>query len=98
VKAARYTSASAAPAGSLCAGHVQQLGGESPLPELMEVRASDNARATAARRGLKEASAAFRAQSPDLRFAPLMAQEHRSEFHSMSCKSQYINVPSDQAA
>jgi hypothetical protein len=35
VKAARYTSASAAPAGSLCAGHVQQLGGESPLPELM---------------------------------------------------------------
>ena len=25
-------------AGSLCAGHVQQLGGESPLPDLMEVK------------------------------------------------------------
>ena len=40
---------------SLCAGHAQQLGGESPLPDLMEVRASDDARATAARRSLKEA-------------------------------------------
>ena len=47
--------ASAAPAASLCAGHVQQLGGESPLPVLMEERASDDARATAARQGLKEA-------------------------------------------
>src|SRR6266702_5600295 len=47
--------ASAAPAASLCAGHVQQLGGESPLPELMEVRVSNDARATVARRGLKEA-------------------------------------------
>jgi hypothetical protein len=33
--------ASAAPAASLCAGHVQQLGGESPLPNLMEVKASE---------------------------------------------------------
>jgi hypothetical protein len=47
--------ASAAPAASLCAGHAQQLGGESPLADLMEVRPSDDARATAARRGLKEA-------------------------------------------
>jgi len=47
--------ASAAPAASLCAGHAQQLGGESPLAELMEVRPSDDARATATRRGLKEA-------------------------------------------
>jgi hypothetical protein len=39
----------------LCAGHAQQLGGESPLADLMEVRPSDDARATAARRGLKEA-------------------------------------------
>ena len=30
--------ASAAPAASSCAGHVQQLGGESPLPNLMEVK------------------------------------------------------------
>ena len=30
--------ASAAPAASLCAGHAQQLGGESPLPNLMEVK------------------------------------------------------------
>jgi len=30
--------ASAAPAASLCAGHVQQLGGASPLPNLMEVK------------------------------------------------------------
>jgi hypothetical protein len=28
----------AAPAASLCAGHVQQLRGESPLPNLMEVK------------------------------------------------------------
>src|ERR1019366_5444378 len=47
--------ASAARAASLCAGHAQQLGGESPLADLMEVRPSDDARATAARRGLKEA-------------------------------------------
>src|ERR1039457_6429584 len=40
---------------SLCAGHAQQPGGESPLAYLMEVRPSDDARATAARRGLKEA-------------------------------------------
>src|SRR5215467_4838810 len=38
-----------------CAGHVQLLGGASPLPVLIEERASDDARATAARRGLKEA-------------------------------------------
>ena len=44
-----------AQAASLCAGHAQQLGGESPLAYLMEVRPSDDARATAARRGLKEA-------------------------------------------
>jgi hypothetical protein len=30
--------ASAAPAASLCAGHGQQLGGESPPPNLMEVK------------------------------------------------------------
>jgi hypothetical protein len=30
--------ASAAPAASLCAGHAQQLGGESPPPNLMEVK------------------------------------------------------------
>src|SRR5271157_2718783 len=42
-------------AASLCAGHAQQLGGESPPANLMEVRPSDDARATAARRGLKEA-------------------------------------------
>ena len=30
--------ASAAPAASLCAGHVQQPGGVSPLPNLMEVK------------------------------------------------------------
>jgi len=30
--------ASAATAASLCAGHAQQLGGESPLPNLMEVK------------------------------------------------------------
>ncbi len=47
--------ASAARAASLCAGHAQQLGGESPLADLMEVRPSDDARATGARRGLKEA-------------------------------------------
>jgi hypothetical protein len=47
--------ASAALAASLCAGHAQQLGGESPLTDLMEVRSSDDARATAARQGLKEA-------------------------------------------
>jgi hypothetical protein len=47
--------ASAAPTASLCAGHAQQLGGESALADLMEVRPSDDARATAARRGLKEA-------------------------------------------
>jgi hypothetical protein len=29
---------SAAPAASLCAGHAQQFGGESPLPNLMEVK------------------------------------------------------------
>ncbi len=52
---ARYAVASAAPAASLCAGHAQQLGGESPSADLMEVRPSDDARATAARRGLKEA-------------------------------------------
>jgi hypothetical protein len=50
-----FAVASAASAASLCAGHVQQLGGESPLADLMEVRPSDDARATAARRGLKEA-------------------------------------------
>jgi hypothetical protein len=32
-------SSAAAPAASLCAGHVQQLGGESPLANLMEVKA-----------------------------------------------------------
>ena len=48
-------SMSTAPAASLCAGHVQPLGGASPLPDLMEVRVSNNARATVARRGLKEA-------------------------------------------
>ena len=37
----------------MCAGHVQQLGGESPLPDLMEVRASDNARATAVSTGAR---------------------------------------------
>ena len=47
--------ASVAPATSLCAGHVQPLGGASPRPDLMEVRVSKNARATVARRGLKEA-------------------------------------------
>ena len=31
--------ASAARAASLCAGHAQQLGGESPLANLMEVKA-----------------------------------------------------------
>jgi hypothetical protein len=30
--------ASAARAASLCAGHVQQLGGANPLPNLMEVK------------------------------------------------------------
>jgi hypothetical protein len=30
--------ASAAPAATLCAGHVQQLGGANPLPDLMEVK------------------------------------------------------------
>jgi hypothetical protein len=30
--------ASAASAAQLCAGHAQQLGGESPLPNLMEVK------------------------------------------------------------
>src|SRR6266568_7183594 len=30
--------ASAAPAASLCAGHAQQFGGESPPPNLMEVK------------------------------------------------------------
>jgi len=30
--------ASAAPAASLCAGHARQLGGESPLTNLMEVK------------------------------------------------------------
>jgi len=39
----------------MCAEHVQQLGSESLLPDLMEVRVSENARAIAARRGLKEA-------------------------------------------
>jgi hypothetical protein len=39
--AQRHVQASAAPeAASLCAGHVQQLGGASPLPDLMEVRVS----------------------------------------------------------
>jgi hypothetical protein len=66
--------ASAAPAASLCAGHAQQLGGESPLPDPMEVRARDDARATAARRGLKEAwikhasrwtKTGYKAQVPD---------------------------------
>ena len=47
--------ASAAPAASLCAGHVQPLRGASPLPDLMEVRVSNDARAIAVRRGLKEA-------------------------------------------
>jgi hypothetical protein len=50
-----HAAASAAPAAPLCAGHAQQLGGESPPANLMEVRPSDDARATAARRGLKEA-------------------------------------------
>jgi len=50
-----HAKASAALAASWCAGHAQQLGGESPLADLMEVRPSDDARATAARRGLKEA-------------------------------------------
>src|SRR5229473_2158537 len=50
-----HANASAAPAASLCAGHVQQLGGARPLPDLMEVRVSNDARATVARRGLKEA-------------------------------------------
>ena len=40
---------------SLCAGHAQQPGGESPPPNLMEVKGERSARATAARRGLKEA-------------------------------------------
>ena len=40
---------------TLCAGHAQQLGGESPPPNLMEVKGSDDARATTARWGLKEA-------------------------------------------
>ncbi len=48
-------------AASLCAGHAQQLGGESPLADLMEVRPSDDARATAARRGLKEGDCARKA-------------------------------------
>jgi hypothetical protein len=30
--------ASAAPAATLCAGQVQQLGGANPLPNLMEVK------------------------------------------------------------
>src|SRR5271157_1802179 len=42
-------------AAPMCAGHAQQLGGESPPANLMEVRPSDDARAIAARRGLKEA-------------------------------------------
>src|SRR5271169_5092062 len=61
---------------SLCAGHAQQLGGESPLANLMEVRPSDDARATAARRGLKEAwnkrasrwtKTGYKASTPDER-------------------------------
>src|SRR5271165_127702 len=55
VSALTHAAASAARAASLCAGHAQQLGGESPPANLMEVRPSDDARATAARRGLKEA-------------------------------------------
>ena len=43
-------------AGWRCAGHAQQLGGESLLPNLMEVKGWQSARATAARRCLKEAS------------------------------------------
>jgi hypothetical protein len=35
---ATTTTSTAAPAASLCAGHAQQLGGESPLPNLMEVK------------------------------------------------------------
>src|SRR5713101_2158736 len=50
-----YTRSVRRRAASLCAGHAQQLGGESPLADLMEVRSSDDARATAARRGPKEA-------------------------------------------
>jgi hypothetical protein len=34
----RAQAVSAAPAASLCAGHAQQFGGESPLPNLMEVK------------------------------------------------------------
>jgi hypothetical protein len=34
-----HAKASPAPAGSLCAGHAQQLGGESPPVNLMEVKA-----------------------------------------------------------
>jgi len=33
-----YAAASAARAASMCAGHAQQLGGESPLAYLMEVK------------------------------------------------------------
>jgi hypothetical protein len=35
----RVRAAVAAPAASLCAGHAQQLGGESPPANLMEVKA-----------------------------------------------------------
>src|SRR5208337_1479826 len=68
--------AAAAPAALLCAGHAQQLGGESPPANLMEVRPSDDARATAARRGLKEAwnkrasrwtKTGYKASAPDER-------------------------------
>jgi len=63
-------------AASLCAGHAQQPGGESPPANLMEVRPSDDARATAARRGLKEAwnkrasrwtKTGYKASAPDER-------------------------------
>src|SRR5271166_846438 len=74
------------PTASLCAGHAQQLGGESPPANLMEVRPSDDARATAARRGLKEAwskrasrwtKTGYKASAPDERATYREAHIHQ---------------------
>jgi hypothetical protein len=54
----------------LCAEHVRSCGGESPLPNLVEVKGAQGARAAVARRGLKEArsdTARADGQEPDLR-------------------------------
>jgi len=40
---------------SMCAEHVRESGGESPLPNLMEVKGKRSARALPVREGLKEA-------------------------------------------